>query len=388
MIKRIPIFMDEILIAMKHLHLSLLIVFFGMTTEVNSQISATDTVPILTLVNNIFNTGTFVEVSNIMFNGVAVDDTTTNVQIGLFANGFSESLPIDSGFAMTTGSMFDALTGEFTGVSITDEYEDTDIESISEFPVNDCAVLEFDVFNTADALAFNFSFGSMEYEFFTCSAFNDAFGLFISGPGISGTFENEAINIATIPNSDIPIAINTVNSGVSSSGFDDECELANPNWVEDSQYFISNYSGSLSSVLFTGFTVNLEAFVEVEQNETYHLKFAICDVADGALDSGIMLEANSFEGRFLNATSDNRPEKLGVYPNPSSGNVFVSIPPEYSGQILNLRLLDVQGRAVKSMTISGVNRTEIFTGELEKGFYLIELAANGEVVGTAKLIKE
>ena len=62
--------------------------------------------------------------------------------------------------------------------------------------MNDCAVIEFDVIVSADALAFNYVFASSEYAAYTCSNYNDAFGLFVSGPGISGPYENDAINIA------------------------------------------------------------------------------------------------------------------------------------------------------------------------------------------------
>ena len=143
-------------------------------------------------------------------------------------------------------------------------------------PVYDCAVIEFDVLVEADALAFNYFFASQEYAAFTCSNYNDGFGLFISGPGIEGPYINNAINIATIPNSTTPVAINTVNSGVPSGGFPIEnCENANPNWIEDSQYFMQNSSNEVNELPFTGFTENFEAYVEVTNGEIYHIKFAI-----------------------------------------------------------------------------------------------------------------
>jgi hypothetical protein len=342
-------------------------------------------------VQEIFNTGTFVEVSNVMFNGVAVDDTMTNVQIGYFANGFSDGLPIDSGFAMTTTNMANAFLADFSGNPISTELEnDPDIVEISGgFAANDCAVLEFDVLNLAEALAFNYTFASAEYQSFTCTVFNDAFGLFISGPGIDGPFQNNAINIATIPDSDTPVAINTVNGGVpTGAGSIEHCLLANPNWIEDSQYFIENYSNSISNVVFNGFTVNLEAFVEVQQNETYHIKFAICDATDGALDSGIILEANSFEGKFLNVFDVDRPQPLKLYPNPTTDQAFVEIPRNFIGQNLSIRILDIQGRVVNSTSLNATGIIELDTSSLEKGLYLVETASNGKVFGISKLLKD
>lgn len=375
---------------MKHLYQSgILFLSILATTGLSAQINADNTIPIDSLVNEIFNTGTFVEVSNVTFNGVPANDTLTNVQIGLFGNGFSDGLPIDSGFAMTTTNMENIFTGEFGGDPINEEYEDADMALISGNNVNDCAVLEFDVLNLAEALAFTFTFASAEYASYTCSVFNDAFGLLISGPGISGPYENGAINIATIPNSETPIAINTVNGGVPTGvGIAGYCEAANPNWVEDSQYFIENYGNSISNVGFSGFTVSLEAFVEVEQNETYHLKFAICDVLDGALDSGIILEANSFEGKFLDVFDQNRPEQLKLYPNPSTNQVFIEIPEIFIGQNLSLRILDMQGRVVSATTLTATGTVELETSQLEKGLYLIETASNGKVFGISKLLRD
>lgn len=376
---------------MKHLYQTgILFLSILANTGLSAQIIADNTIPIDSLVNEIFNTGTFVEVSNVTFNGLPADDTLTNVQIGLFGNGFSDGLPIDSGFAMTTGNMENLFTNTFTGGPISNEVEDDpDIVAISGFNANDCAVLEFDVLNLADALAFNFTFASSEYEAYTCAVFNDAFGLFISGPGISGPFENDAINIALIPDSEVPIGVNTLNGGVPTGGGTAEnCETANPNWIEDSQYFIENYSQSISNVGFNGFTVNIEAFVEVQQNETYHLKFAICDASDGALDSGIILEANSFEGKFLNVFDQNRPEQLKLYPNPTMDQVFVEIPETYIGQNLSVRILDMQGRTVSATSLTASGTVALKTSHLEKGLYLVETSTNGRVFGLSKLMRD
>jgi hypothetical protein len=134
--------------------------------------------------------------------------------------------------------------------------------------------------------------------------------------------------------------------------------------------------------------VNIEAFVEVEQNETYHLKFAICDASDGALDSGIILEANSFEGKFLSVFDQNRPEQLKLYPNPSTDQVYIEIPSTYIGQNLSLRILDLQGRVVNETNISATGTVELEAGQLEKGLYLVETSTNGKVFGLSKLLRD
>lgn len=134
--------------------------------------------------------------------------------------------------------------------------------------------------------------------------------------------------------------------------------------------------------------MNIEAFVEVQQNETYHLKFAICDASDGALDSGIILEANSFEGKFLSVFDQNRPEQLNLYPNPSTDQVFIEIPETFVGQNLSLRILDMQGRVVSATNVTATGTVELETSQLEKGLYLVETSLNGKVFGISKLLRD
>src|SRR5690606_7582028 len=142
---------------------------------------------------------------------------------------------------------------------------------------------------------FRYVFASEEYPGFTCSSYNDAFGFFISGPGINGPFQNNAINIAVIPETDIPVAVNTVNSGVASNpGNTPNCENANPDWIEHSQYFVDNSDEVEGDIQFPGMTVTFTAFANVQCGETYHIKLAIADAFDGSLDSGVFLEAGSF----------------------------------------------------------------------------------------------
>src|SRR5690606_4411580 len=120
---------------------------------------------------------------------------------------------------------------------------------------------------TGDSLIFQYVFASNEYTSFTCSGYNDVFGFFVSGPGFDGPYENDAENIALIPNSDIPVGINTLNSGVSSTGDGSNCEEVNPNWEEDSQYFVGNGSTPDGDIQFNGMTVTLTAYAAVTCGE-------------------------------------------------------------------------------------------------------------------------
>ncbi len=158
--------------------------------------------------------------------------------------------------------------------------------------VNDVCILEFDFTPTGDSLKFKYSFGSDEYLEWVNTGFNDVFAFFLSGPGIVGEFDSPpgfpdgAINIAFIPDSDpvLPITISSVNN------------VLNP------QYYIDNpMNVDISS---DGFTVVLEAQAQVICGETYHIKLAIADGSDTALESIVVLEAGSFSSNAVSIDSE------------------------------------------------------------------------------------
>ena len=191
---------------------------------------------------------------------------------------------------MVTGSAI-GIIGGISGFLTNTVNGDADLFALSPSTAtfNDVAIIEFDITVYADTLSFFYSFASNEYTGFTCSNFNDQFGLLISGPGINGQFSNNSINLATIPNSQVPVSINTLNSGMASGGNNPEyCINANPNWIDDSIYFIPN-DPPQDNFVMNGLTVKLEAKTNVTFGETYHIKMVIGDAYDTAFDSGVFL---------------------------------------------------------------------------------------------------
>lgn len=171
---------------------------------------------------------------------------------------------------------------------------DADLNDISTNSVENGGILEFDFVAAGNNLSFNYMFASAEYPTYVCSQFNDVFGFFISGPGINGPYSNNAVNIALIPNTSIPVAINTVNSGnagfMGSSGI---CAAQDPNWQSNSVYYTTQYA-TYSGEGYNGGTITLPADIQLQCGETYHIKIAVANIGDEALDSGVYLEANSF----------------------------------------------------------------------------------------------
>ncbi|HKL02270.1 MAG TPA: choice-of-anchor L domain-containing protein, partial [Cryomorphaceae bacterium] len=262
----------------------------GFTFSAVAQITVDNTITAEELVLD-YLIGDGVDVENITFNGQPGSEA--NVQIGLY-QGTSNVVSFDEGIVMGTFDVLGVETG-FGGAPTNPAEEDPDLVDIAGFNINDGAILEFDFLATSDSIKFNYVFASNEYPSYTCTQFNDAFGFFLSGPGINGPYIDNAENIALIPNTDIPVAINTVNGGSpTGSGQASNCEDANPNWIEDSQYFVDNGAQPAGDVQFPGLTVTLTAEADVDCGEWYHIKLAIGDAVDGALDSGVFLEAGSF----------------------------------------------------------------------------------------------
>ena len=197
---------------------------------------------------------------------------------------------ITEGVVLTTGCR------EFIpGPSVPDEScinnfagDDNLDEIIPGFPTFDACVLEFDIVPLGDLLSFRYIFGSEEYTNYECDDFNDVFAFFLTGPNpAGGTFDS--INIALIPGTTIPVSINNVNSGTTSG-------CAN-NYTE---YYLNNEANQIPEVEYDGMTTTLTAFSSVIPCETYHLKLAIADAGDQALDSAVFLEAGSFSSPLPN----------------------------------------------------------------------------------------
>lgn len=247
------------------------------------------------LVNDIL-VGQGVTVTGLTFNGAPA--TTVNDQAGAFYSS-SSNLGLSDGIVLATGKVV-AVTGSNQNTSLTVppvapwNVADPDLALIEA--VQRCvAVLEFDFIPTGDSVSFRFVFGSEEYPEYVCSQYNDVFGFFLSGPGINGPYTNGAINLGVLPNSTIPIAINTVNSGSPGAlgGGPSGCNTSDPNWQLNSAYYVDNQGGA--TVELDGFTVPIRASAAVQCGQVYHIKIAIAHAGgDASLDSAVFIEGGSF----------------------------------------------------------------------------------------------
>jgi len=245
------------------------------------------------LITNIF-LGDGVEVLDVQFQGMPG-------AVGLFRNGDDE-IGLGRGIVMSTGfasSTFGQVGVDAPGIAQSNaetsgEATDPDMRALSRTAnINDLVAYTITFIPISDTLRFRYVFASEEYPEYVCSEYNDVFGFFISGPGINGPFSNNARNIALVPETNLPVAINNVNSGVvGSNGAGINCTPPNGS-LAYSQYY-NNNNGSPNRPVYDGFTDVFTAEAVVFPCSTYTIKLVICDVVDGLFDSGVFLEAKSF----------------------------------------------------------------------------------------------
>ncbi|NEP88828.1 MAG: PEP-CTERM sorting domain-containing protein [Okeania sp. SIO2C2] len=238
------------------------------------------------LVNEILGSGITIAPDSINYIG-------TGGASGIFTNGLSSGIGIDSGIILTTGTATDAQ-GPNNSDEQTTENElpgDSDLDGlIPGFTTEDATILEFDFESEGGDLYFNYVFASEEYVEWTNSEFNDVFGFFLNGT-----------NIALIPGTSTPVAINTVNGGKPLGTKASNPEFFNNNDPsEGGPFFDIEYDGFTN--LFTAQALGLSA-------GTHHIRLAIADAGDAKLDSAVFIQANSFSDIPIDPQSiENVPE--------------------------------------------------------------------------------
>jgi len=285
-----------------HIRIWIIAFLFCPIARLSGQLTIDNAINANAAVQNVL-LGAGVSASGITFQG-------DNAQIGGFTCN-NCGLGIGNGIVIGSGNVDGAVGPNITGSyslgppGSSDGVGDADLESLSGMALNNTAVLEFDFVPTGDSLAFNYVFSSEEYPEYV-NSINDAFGFFLSGPGINGAYSNSSMNIALVPNSSVPISINTVNVG------------------ENSAYYVDN-GGGFANVQADAFTTVLTAFAQVICGESYHIKIVIGDAMDNLYDSWVYLEAGSFQSNILSmsysAPNYSSPIDGGVYEGCQAGNL-------------------------------------------------------------------
>ncbi len=234
----------------------------------------------------------------VIISNATITNSPSIVPTGFFVNAGGTNINIDSGIVITSGraktdrsapNLF-GVDGNGTNPAGTQRADnnlglpgDATLANALGIPVtdlNDAIALEFDFVPLGDSIRFRYIMSSEEYTPGTVCVFNDAFGFFISGPGITGSQ-----NIALIPGTSTPVTISNVNN------------ITTAGCVSHPEFYIDN----ITNVFFTheGHTKVFVAEARVQPCETYHLKIVIADRGDHLWDSGVFLEAKSLTSNAI-----------------------------------------------------------------------------------------
>jgi len=253
--------------------------------------------------------------SNVIVNAgsIAILPAGTSGQARLFSNGTTVSglgpvLGIEDGIALVTGTASTAVgrNNSFSRTTGTNTVRnDSDLATVDSGRQFDTIGLEFQVVPAGNFMALDFVFASEEYNEFVCTIFNDAMGIFVSGPGITGK-----ANIARLENNLAPVAVNQINRGVAGSyavanpSQSAPCNLGNAafyvNNVDpaspENPISANNTANATTQTNYThtqydGFTVPLTAQLAVTPGATYTVKVVVADIGDAQWDSAVFLDS-------------------------------------------------------------------------------------------------
>ncbi len=232
--------------------------------------------------------GPGITISSPVLTCAAQGNATFTVSPGTLLGTGTTLFGINNGIFLGTGKAVNAAGNEATLASTNNGTAgDPALAALAlTTTLYDACILEFDLSAVGTSISFNYIFGSEEYDHSTCGPYNDAFAFFISGPGITGTQ-----NMALVPGTNIPVTVNSVNSGVPGTGLSlANCTVMGPG-SPFTTYFTDNTGGNRFT--YKGFSTELAATHTVVPCSNYHLKLSITDAGNKLYDSGVFIEAGS-----------------------------------------------------------------------------------------------
>ncbi|MEO0404081.1 MAG: choice-of-anchor L domain-containing protein, partial [Bacteroidota bacterium] len=187
-------------------------------------------------------------------------------------------------------------------------------------------------------------------------------------------FPDGAINIAGVPNTDppLPITVSSVND------------------VTNSEYYIDNFENI--DICQDGFTVSLEASHLVTCGETYHIKLAIGDGTDTALESIVVLEAGSFTSNSVvdvDLSIDvGAPDTDLMYEDCGLATLTFTRPIETILEIEEMVLIEYNGTAENGIDYTLLPDTVIFPAGVQTVSFQVDAFEDGIVEGQETVIME
>ena len=211
--------------------------------------------------------GQGVSISNVKFTGAPQ-------AAGSFTGGLADGIGLDTGVILSSGDIAEASGPNdddgATGNIVTQPGDAQLNLIVTPEETYDAAVLEFDFVPTQSRIAFQYVFASEEYNEWV-GEYNDVFAFYLNNR-----------NIAVVPGTSTPVAINNVNKTANSSYFRN-------NDFEDFPGVPTPFRTQ-----FDGLTRVFVAAADVTPGSVHHIKLVIADTRDEILDSAVYLKGGSF----------------------------------------------------------------------------------------------
>lgn len=201
-----------------------------------------------------------------------------------YFNKANTAFPFNAGVILTTGYARKA-GNSFISATLGDNIPsggDADLAAALGIPpadLKDATYLSFSFVPTSTTISFRYIFASEEYEGYYPCSFTDGFALLLKKQG-----DPNYTNLAVLPGGAGPVSVTNIHPSISFGG---GCAAIN-------QQYFAGYNTAAIETNFNGRTVPLTATATVIPGQTYQFKMVIADFQDNNYDTGVFLEAGSF----------------------------------------------------------------------------------------------
>jgi hypothetical protein len=214
---------------------------------------------------------------------------------GLFTGGLGVGLGIQSGIVLTTGrASFASESNTFDDRTQDNNRPGSAILNrlVPGYTTGDATLLTIDFSLVAGGdLYFNYVFASEEYDEFVGSDFNDVFGFFLNGNQVAN-------NVALIPGTTTPVAINNINDTDNSLYFNANDAGGNFDFTSGNQRPVNPANAPFPRLQYDGFTTVLTVEALNIGAGRHNIILAIGDAGDRILDSAVFIQAASFSTSY------------------------------------------------------------------------------------------
>ncbi|WP_407402719.1 choice-of-anchor L domain-containing protein [Chryseobacterium sp.] len=224
-------------------------------------------------------------VSNIAVSpNLATNDATRTW--GFFNKGttnfpFAKGILLTTGHARKAGNTFQS--GQLSdGVAVQGDVDLAAALNYNNANLKDATFIEFDFVPVATEVKFRYLFASEEYDGNYPCTIGDGFALLLKKVG-----DPTYTNLAVLPNG-APVSVRNIRPSTEFGGNTLSCGALN------ASYF-AGYNNATVETNFSGRTIPLTARATVIPGQTYRIKMVLADFQDAAYDSGVFLEAGSFD---------------------------------------------------------------------------------------------